>query len=173
MKSQNEEEHIMQTAVEIGAKIARARKLKNLSQTELAGQMSVTSQAVGKWERGESMPDFITFEKLTYVLGVDLNYFGEGVPPVQPVIATEPMSVESSKAKANEKSDRDMSSGMWKDADFSGLTGFGNRFNFSNILDCKFINSNLSTLTLKGNNLKNNDFSGSDFSGSSINASTT
>lgn len=162
----------MQTAVEIGAKIARARKLKNLSQTELAGQMSVTSQAVGKWERGESMPDFITFGKLAFVLGVDLNYFGEGFPPVPPVIATEPLSAETTKAKPGGKSGRDMSSGIWKDADFSGLTGLGDRFNSSNILDCKFINSNLSALTLNGNKLKNNDFSGSDFSGSRINASS-
>ncbi len=161
----------MQTAVEIGIKIAHARKLKNLSQTGLAGQMSVTSQAVGKWERGESMPDIITFGKLASVLGVDLNYFGEGFAAVQPVIATEPTPAETTKVKADGKNGRDMSSGVWKDTDFSGLTGLGKRFNFSNILNCKFISSDLSTLTLNGNNLKNNDFSGSDFSESSINAS--
>lgn len=161
----------MQTAVEIGIKIAQARKLKNLSQTDLAGQMSVTSQAVGKWERGESMPDIITFGKLASVLGVDLNYFGEGFAAVQPAVATGPTSAETTKVRADGKNGRDMSSGIWKEADFSGLTGLGERFNFSNILDCKFINSDLSTLTLNGNNLKNNDFSGSDFSESSINAS--
>lgn len=161
----------MQTAADIGAKIARARKLKNLTQTELAAQMSVTPQAVGKWERGESMPDFITFGKLASVLGVDLNYFGEGFPAVQPDTANGPVPAGTAHAKADGKSGWDMSGGVWKDADFSGLTGLGNRFSFSNILNCKFINSNLSTLTLNGNNLKNNDFSGSDFSGSRINAS--
>lgn len=64
-----------------------------------------------------------------------------------------------------------MSGGVWKEADFSGLTGLGKRFNVSNIQDCKFNNSDLSALTLNGNNLKNNDFSGSDFSESRINAS--
>ena len=162
---------MMQTAVEIGVKIAQARKLKNLSQTDLAGQMSITSQAVGKWERGESMPDIITFGKLASVLGVDPNYFGEGVAAAQPLPAIKPTAVETKKAKADGKSGRDMSSGVWKEADFSGLTGLGRRFNFANILDCKFIDSDLATLTLNGNNLKNNDFSGADFSGSSINAS--
>ena len=68
----------MQTAIEIGNKIAVARKLKNLSQAELAAQMAVTSQAVGKWERGESMPDILAFDRLAAVLGVELNYFSEG-----------------------------------------------------------------------------------------------
>lgn len=161
----------MQTAVDIGVKIAQARKLKNLSQTELGGQMSVTPQAVGKWERGESMPDIITFGKLASVLGVDLNYFGEGFSVAQHVIAAEPESAETAKAKADVKNGLDMSNGVWKEADFSGLTGLGKRFNFANILDCKFIKSDLSSLTLNGNNLKNDDFSGSDFRGSRINAS--
>ena len=41
----------------IGNKIAEARKKINLSQAELAQQVSISPQAVGKWERGESMPD--------------------------------------------------------------------------------------------------------------------
>ena len=44
----------------IGNKIAAARKRINLSQAELAQQVSISSQAVGKWERGESMPDIRT-----------------------------------------------------------------------------------------------------------------
>ena len=67
----------MQTANEIGNKIAVARKLKNLSQAELAAQMAVTPQAAGKWECGESMPDILAFERLAAVLDVDFNYFSE------------------------------------------------------------------------------------------------
>ncbi|RYG21663.1 MAG: XRE family transcriptional regulator, partial [Chitinophagaceae bacterium] len=44
----------------IGNKIAEARKKINSSQAELAKQVSISPQAVGKWERGESMPDIIT-----------------------------------------------------------------------------------------------------------------
>ena len=45
----------------IGNKIAEARKKINISQAGLAQRLFISSQAVGKWERGESMPDIITF----------------------------------------------------------------------------------------------------------------
>jgi transcriptional regulator with XRE-family HTH domain len=40
----------------------------------------ISAQAVGKWERGESMPDIITLNHLAEILGVDLNYFSENFP---------------------------------------------------------------------------------------------
>ena len=61
----------------IGNKIATARKKSNLSQAELAQQISISSQAVGKWERGESMPDITTLNRLAEILSVELNYFSE------------------------------------------------------------------------------------------------
>src|SRR5687767_11706249 len=61
----------------IGNKIAQARKKHNLSQAELAQQVSISPQAVGKWERGESMPDISTLNHLAQILKVDLNYFSE------------------------------------------------------------------------------------------------
>ena len=63
----------------IGNKIAEARKKINISQAQLAQRLFISSQAVGKWERGESMPDIITFNRLAEILGVDLNYFSEGL----------------------------------------------------------------------------------------------
>ncbi|MCQ6959571.1 pentapeptide repeat-containing protein [Mucilaginibacter aquariorum] len=61
----------------IGNKIAEARKKKNISQAQLAGFLFISPQAVGKWERGESMPDITTFNRLAEIMGVDLNYFSE------------------------------------------------------------------------------------------------
>ena len=61
----------------IGGKIAEARKRINISQAKLAERLFISPQAVGKWERGESMPDIITFNRLAEILGVDLNYFSE------------------------------------------------------------------------------------------------
>ena len=61
----------------IGNKIAEARKKINISQAQLAERLFISPQAVGKWERGESMPDIITFNRLAEILGVDLNYFSE------------------------------------------------------------------------------------------------
>src|SRR3546814_12687582 len=59
----------------IGNKIAEARKKAAISQAQLAQRLFISPQAVGKWERGESMPDIITFNRLAEILGVDLNYF--------------------------------------------------------------------------------------------------
>lgn len=61
----------------IGSKIARARKAINISQAQLAERLFISPQAVGKWERGESMPDIVTFNRLAEIFGVDLNYFSE------------------------------------------------------------------------------------------------
>jgi uncharacterized protein YjbI with pentapeptide repeats len=61
----------------IGNRIAEARKKKNVSQAQLAQFLFISPQAVGKWERGESSPDIITFNRLSEILEVDLNYFSE------------------------------------------------------------------------------------------------
>ena len=66
----------------IGNKITAARKKINISQAQLAQRLFISSQAVGKWERGESMPDIITFNRLAEILGVDLNYFSESIETV-------------------------------------------------------------------------------------------
>ena len=64
----------------IGNRITEARKKKNMSQAQLAGFLFISPQAVGKWERGESSPDIITFNRLSEILEVDLNYFSENFP---------------------------------------------------------------------------------------------
>jgi uncharacterized protein YjbI with pentapeptide repeats len=156
----------------IGNKIAEARKKVNISQAQLAQRLFISSQAVGKWERGESMPDIITFNRLAEILGVDLNYFSEGLFPV----STELTPNESSEKQTNDLSSTkqkinrswDMSRGNWMDADFSGLKNLHEKFSSSNMLRCKFIGSDMSGLLLKSNNVLTCDFSGSDFSRSQI-----
>ncbi len=41
----------------LGEKIQRLRKEKGLSQEQLAAQLTISRQAISKWELGESMPD--------------------------------------------------------------------------------------------------------------------
>ena len=156
----------MLPAMSIGEKIAIARKLKNMSQAQLADSVSVSAQAVGKWERGESMPDIIMFGRLAEVLGVDLNYFGNRQE------ITEILSNTSQPAiTENELVQRfgwNMSGSRWIDADFSGLHGLAKRFSASNIERCRFVGSELSGLSLKGNDIKDSDFTKSDLSGCKI-----
>ncbi|SIN91987.1 Transcriptional regulator, contains XRE-family HTH domain [Chitinophaga niabensis] len=148
----------------IGDKIAAARKKVNISQAQLAQRLFISSQAVGKWERGESMPDITTFNSLAEILGVDLNYFSENFPSEAPVKQPDILPSEKEEKKLN----WDMSRGNWVDADFSGLKNLHEKFSSSNMQRCRFIGSNLSGLLLKSNNVNSCDFSNSDFSSSHI-----
>ena len=159
----------------IGNKITEARKKVNISQAQLAELLFISPQAVGKWERGESMPDITTFNRLAEILGVDLNYFSESfqsmateTTPVEPLVK-QPAELPSEKQK--EKLNWDMSRGNWVDADFSGLKNLHEKFSSSNMQRCKFIGSDLSGLLLKTNNVDSCDFSDSDLSSSHIQGS--
>lgn len=157
----------MLNAKMIGNKIAQARKKVNISQAQLAQRLFISSQAVGKWERGESMPDITTFNSLAEILGVDLNYFSENYQSdaVEPAVK-QPDELPS--GKQGKKPDWDMSNGNWADADFSGLKNLHEKFSSSNMQRCKFIGSDLSGLLLRSNNVNSCDFSESDIVNSQI-----
>ncbi|MCL2798397.1 MAG: helix-turn-helix domain-containing protein [Firmicutes bacterium] len=57
----------------IGDLIASGRRAKGLTQLQLAKRLHVSSQAVGKWERGESLPDVFMLAKLTDIIGQTPN----------------------------------------------------------------------------------------------------
>lgn len=162
----------MLNAKMIGDKIAKARKRINISQAQLAQRLFISSQAVGKWERGESMPDITTFNSLAEILGVDLNYFSENfqseVTEAAPAEPSVKRPDELPSGKPEKKLSWDMSRGNWVDADFSELKNLHEKFSGSNMQRCKFIGSDMSGLLLKGNNVDTCDFSGSDFSRSHL-----
>jgi uncharacterized protein YjbI with pentapeptide repeats len=159
----------------IGNKIATARKNANLSQAELAQQISISPQAVGKWERGESMPDIATLNNLAKIFGVDLNYFSENFQITEPgsKVSIDKQTIENLNPEPKKRFDWnwDMSQGNWVDADFTGLKDLKDKFSSSNIKNCKFINSDLSGLTLKANAIKICDFSNSNLRDSKIQSS--
>lgn len=156
----------------IGIKITEARKKINISQAQLAEKLFISAQAVGKWERGESLPDIITLNRLAQILGVDLNYFSENFKSVvnenKSGESQGKPTIESATAKTGNKLSWDMSRGNWAGADFSGLKNLHEKFSSSNMQNCRFVGSGLSGLLLKGNNIGKCDFSGSDWSSSHI-----
>lgn len=158
---------MMLSAFEIGEKIAIARKMQNLSQAQLAESLAISPQAVGKWERGESMPDIIMFQRLAAALGVDLNYFGDSTPASPTADAPSAEADDETEAPVRSRN-WDMSRGNWVDADFSGLSGLAERFSGANIERCQFVGSDLSGLTMKGNNIAHSDFSRSNLKGCSF-----
>lgn len=154
----------------IGDKIASARKKANLSQAELAQQVSISSQAVGKWERGESLPDIMTLNRLAEILGVDLNYFSENFQSVDIAMSKLEKSdnrLETSNSQ-KKKPSWDMSKQNLTDSDFSDLKNLHEKLNSTNIQRCLFIGSDMSRLELNNNNVENCNFSNSDFSNSQI-----
>ena len=67
--------------MEYGEKITALRKMKGMTQAELGNELNVTYQAVSKWERGESYPDFETLSKIAKICGVPITYFEDGIIP--------------------------------------------------------------------------------------------
>ena len=162
----------MPNSKSIGNKIAEARKKINLSQATLAQQIAISPQAVGKWERGESLPDIVTLNKLAALLGVDLNYFSdtflsadETIPIEQ--LTAKPLPTGRKKFEWN----WDMSKGNWADADFSGLKNLKEQFSGSNMKNCIFNDAELTALVLANNNIEKCDFTASDLRGGKIEVS--
>ena len=156
----------------IGDKIAEARKKTTISQAQLADRLFISPQAVGKWERGESMPDITTFNRLAEILGVDLNYFSENFQStsVEPAVAAAAINSTSEAPIKKEwkKLSWDMSRENLVDADFSGLKNLHEKFSGSNLLRCLFVGSDMSGLLLESNNVDSCDFSNSNISASKI-----
>ncbi|MCL2369876.1 MAG: helix-turn-helix domain-containing protein [Firmicutes bacterium] len=60
----------------VGERISEGRKNKGLSQAQFAELVNISPQAVGKWERSESLPDIFMLGRIGEVIGTtDINYF--------------------------------------------------------------------------------------------------
>ena len=57
----------------LGTKIAEYRKLKKMTQEELATKLNVSSQAVSKWENDLSIPDLPILIELSDIFNVSLD----------------------------------------------------------------------------------------------------
>ena len=64
-----------------GEKIAALRKKNDMTQAQLGDALNVTYQAVSKWERDETHPDFETMSKIAKLFRVPLSYFEEDNEP--------------------------------------------------------------------------------------------
>lgn len=61
----------------IGEKIATLRKNNGFTQADVGVYLNISYQAVSKWERGESCPDFATISRLAKLFNVPITYFEE------------------------------------------------------------------------------------------------
>ena len=59
--------------IKIGRFIAERRKIKNLTQAQLAEKLGITDRAVSKWENGRSLPDSSIMLELCELLEITVN----------------------------------------------------------------------------------------------------
>lgn len=57
----------------IGKFIAERRKIKKLTQVELAEKLGVSNRTISKWENGNSLPDYSMFQDLCNELDISIN----------------------------------------------------------------------------------------------------
>lgn len=57
----------------LGSNIARYRKENHLTQQELANQLSISYQAVSKWENGQTSPDLYLIPKIASILHISID----------------------------------------------------------------------------------------------------
>lgn len=57
----------------VGINICKYRKMKNITQEELANKLGVTFQAVSKWETGQTYPDILQLPNLSNILEVSID----------------------------------------------------------------------------------------------------
>lgn len=62
----------------IGERITKLRTEANLSQGQLAEMLSVSRQAVSKWENDQSSPDTLKLIRLADILSTEVEYLATG-----------------------------------------------------------------------------------------------
>ena len=60
--------------LKIGARIASLRKLKGITQSELAEILLISNKAVSKWETGQGYPDITFLPKLAKLFNVTIDF---------------------------------------------------------------------------------------------------
>ena len=74
---------------EIGIRVKSARKMRNLTQAQLAEAIDKSFETVSNLERGKTAPNFGTLEEIGNALNVELKYFFD--------FETEPHTVQRSR----------------------------------------------------------------------------
>lgn len=78
--------------IAVGKTIAKLRQNKNMTQQQLAAALSVSHQAVSKWETGAALPDVQTLMALTRLFGITMEQLLDGEVPEDRVEPPKPAS---------------------------------------------------------------------------------
>lgn len=78
--------------IAVGRTIAKLRQNKNMTQQQLAAALSVSHQAVSKWETGAALPDVQTLMALTRLFGITMEQLLDGEVPEDRIEPPKPAS---------------------------------------------------------------------------------
>lgn len=162
----------------IGSKIVKARKEKNMSQAQLAQLLFISPQAVGKWERGESIPDIVTFTRLAEILSVDLNYFSENFPSANEEASgiidsdIQQTARESTILPPRQQQLTNFSGSDLSHSDFAGVTAHNIKFNGSALYGSDFRGTDLTGSSFSGSDLSDANFDGANLTDCTLFANT-
>ena len=73
----------MEVTMNLADRIQQLRKIRGISQEELADRIGVSRQAVSKWESGQTSPDLEKIVLLSDYFEVTTDYLLKGVSPTQ------------------------------------------------------------------------------------------
>ena len=59
--------------MKLGEVIRKYRKIKNMTQEEMANRLGITAPAVNKWENGNSLPDITLLSPIARLLDISLD----------------------------------------------------------------------------------------------------
>ena len=166
----------------IGNQIAKARKRLNISQAQLAQRLFISPQAVGKWERGESVPDITTFDRLAEILGVDLNYFSDNFQSAEDKATFKETIDRIGDIEQPGQEDSDCSHSREQplltnfngsnlsNSDFAGVTAHKMKFNGSALRGSNFVGADLTGSSFKGSDVREVNFDGANLTDCTLSA---
>lgn len=74
----------------LGERIAKARKVKKMSQAELAQKLGITNQVISNWERGYSPIPATALSSISNILSCPILYFfSKDAAPLPPINESE------------------------------------------------------------------------------------
>ncbi|MFT4471538.1 helix-turn-helix domain-containing protein [Arthrobacter sulfonylureivorans] len=87
----------------LGEKLKAARKKAGLSQEELAKKLSVSRQAITKWENNKGIPDVENLKALSTLFDVSVDYLLSDADDLSAQIIREPIDIAQYKKSGKER----------------------------------------------------------------------
>lgn len=110
----------------IGGRLRKLRKLRNLTQEDLADRLGVSFQQIQKYENGKNRIPFARAYELSHFLGVDLESFTEDVnsSPLAGLSDNEQQALENFDKEQGQRETEDLMKSYYSISDAKKRTNF-------------------------------------------------